>query len=223
MPFLAAVLIGTAVAGGVATMARGNAEAAAAEQRNQQAYQNWLFQLRETGTYNAREQFLAAYNFAQQTKRNSAITDSAYRTKTEKTFNLKDVNSFQHRQLANQGTQAAASLMNAMAMKNISVNSGMYANLSIAQNLDLIRNASQLKKNYRSELQNIDREFRGSMAQKTENIFVPNIRQAPDRPGYENPSIYSTAGYISGGLQIGGAVAGGIIGGSMGGGGAAAG
>ena len=53
MPFLAAVLIGTAVAGGVATMARGNAEAAAAEQRNQQAYQNWLFQLRETGTYNA--------------------------------------------------------------------------------------------------------------------------------------------------------------------------
>jgi hypothetical protein len=163
---------------------------------------------------------LAAYNFAQQTKRNSAITDSAYRTKTEKTFNLKDVNSFQHRQLANQSTQAAASLMNAMAMKNISVNSGMYANLSIAQNLDLIRNASQLKKNYKTEMQNIDREFRGAMSQKTENIFVPNIRQAPDRPGYEDGSIYSTAGYISGGLQIGGAIAGGIIGGSMGGGGA---
>lgn len=216
MAIIAGVLIGGAIAGGVSTMAQGKAQEAASEQRNQQAYQQWLQNLREVANFNAREQFMSAYNFTQQTKRNAAISSSAYRTRTEKGQNAAEINTFQNTQLSRQATQAGASLLNAVTNKGISANSGLYAALSLAQNIDVINNATQLKKNYQTELQNLDREFRSTMSQRTENIFLPNLRIAGERPIYENSSAYATAGYIAGGAQIAGGIAGGVAGGAFG-------
>lgn len=216
MAVIAGVLIAGAVANGVGTMAQGRAQQAASQQRNEEAYQQWLQNLREVANFNAREQFLSAYNFAQQTKRNAAISSSAYRTKTEKGQNAAEINTFQNTQLSRQATQASASLLNAITNKGISSNSGLYAALSLAQNIDVINNATQLKKNYQTELQNLDREFRSTMSQQTENIFLPNLRIAGERPIYENSSAYATAGYIAGGAQIAGGIIGGVAGGAFG-------
>ena len=151
--------IGSAVASGISSIFGGKAAAAAAQQRNEQAYRNWI-QSNTNKTYaNAREQFQAAYNFSQQLKRNSAIAEAAYRTQFDATSNLKDITTFQQMQLSKQQNQAAASLINALTNKGISASSGLYGALAITQTLDALNNSKQLQRNYETELSNINKQF----------------------------------------------------------------
>lgn len=200
--------IGSAIAGGVSSIFGGKAQAAAAEQRNQQAYRNWIQSNTNKTFANAREQFQSAYNFAQQLKRNSAIADAAYRTQFESSQNLRDITTFQQMQLSRQQTQAAASLLNAVNGKNISSSSGLYSTLAIAQTLDALNNSKQIQKNYEIELGNINKQFTSQMSQQTENIFMPNIQGYDQAPMFEDASAAESGGLISGLIQIGGAVGG---------------
>ncbi len=199
--------IGSAVAGGLSSIFGGQAASAAARQRNEQAYRNWIQSNTNKTFANSREQFQAAYNFAQQLKRNSAIAQAAYQTQFDTTRNLKDITSFQQSQLSKQQVQASASLINALTSKGISASSGLYSSLAIAQTLDALNNSNQLKKNYKAELDNINRQFTSQMSQQTENIFMPNIEGYDQGPLYENADSYATAGLISGAVQIGSAFA----------------
>jgi hypothetical protein len=204
--------IGGAVAGGISSIFGGKAQGAAARLRNQQATQRWIQENTQRTFANAREQFMSTYNFAQQAKRNAAIAESAYATQYEATQNLKQIESFQHRQLARQKAQTSASLLNAMGSSGISPSSGLYASLATAQALDALNNISQLKKNIQMQKSNIDKEFRAQMSAQTENIFMPNIVGYMDAPMLEDASALETAGIISGALQIGSAFAGAAVG-----------
>lgn len=209
---LAIIGIGSAIAGGVSSIFGGMAQSAAAKQRNEQAYRNWI-QSNTNKTYaNAREQFQAAYNFAQQQKRNSAIAEAAYRTQFDTTRSLKDITSFQQMQLSKQQTQASASLINALTSKGISSSSGLYSTLAMAQTLDALNNSKQLQRNYEMELNNINKQFTAQMSQQTDNIFMPNIQGYDQAPIYEDAEASAIGGIVSGVLQIGSGVAGGIYG-----------
>jgi hypothetical protein len=199
--------VGSAIAGGLSSIFGGQAASAAARQRNEQAYRNWIQSNTNKTFANSREQFQAAYNFAQQLKRNSAIAQAAYQTQFDTTRNLKDITSFQQSQLSKQQAQASASLINALTAKGISASSGLYSSLAIAQTLDALNNSNQLKKNYKAELDNINRQFTSQMSQQTENIFMPNIEGYDQGPLYEDADSYATAGLISGAVQIGSAFA----------------
>jgi len=199
--------IGSAIAGGLSSIFGGKAASAAAKQRNEQAYRNWIQSNTNKTFANAKEQFQSAYNFAQQLKRNAAIAQAAYTTQFETTRNLKDITSFQQIQLSKQQSQASASLINAITAKNVSASSGLYSSLAIAQALDALNNSNQLKKNYKAELDNINRQFTSQMSQQTENIFMPNIEGYDQSPIYEDAGSYATAGLISGAVQIGSAIA----------------
>ena len=204
--------IGSAVASGISSIFGGKAAAAAAQQRNEQAYRNWI-QSNTNKTYaNAREQFQAAYNFSQQLKRNSAIAEAAYRTQFDATSNLKDITTFQQMQLSKQQNQAAASLINALTNKGISASSGLYGALAITQTLDALNNSKQLQRNYETELSNINKQFISQMSQQTDNIFMPNIQGYDQAPIYEDASSVATGGIVSGVLQIGSGFAGAIYG-----------
>jgi hypothetical protein len=204
--------IGGAVAGGVSSIFGGMAQGAAARLRNQQATQRWIEENTQRTYANAREQFMATYNFAQQAKRNAAIAESAYATQYEATNNLKEIESFQHRQLARQKAQTSASLLNAMSSSGISASSGLYASLATAQALDALNNISQLKKNIQMQKSNINKDFRAQMSTQTENIFMPNIVGYMGAPMMEDASAAETGGMVSGLLQIGGAFAGAAVG-----------
>lgn len=209
---LAIIGIGSAVASGVSSIFGGMAQSAAAKQRNQQAYRNWIQSNSNKTFANARDQFQSAYSFAQQQRRNSAIAEAAYRTQFDTTKSLKDITSFQQMQLSKQQTQAAASLINAITSKGISSSSGLYSTLAIAQTLDALNNSKQLQKNYKMELDNINKQFTAQMSQQTDNIFMPNIQGYDQAPIYEDASAAAIGGIVSGVLQIGSGVAGGIYG-----------
>lgn len=204
--------IGSAVASGLSSIFGGQAAAAAAQQRNEQAYRNWIQSNTNKTFANAREQFQAAYNFAQQQKRNSAIAEAAYRTQFDATRSLKDITTFQQMQLSKQQTQAASSLINALTNRGISSSSGLYGALATAQTLDALNNSKQLQKNYEIELSNINKQFTAQMSQQTENIFMPNIQGYDQAPIFEDASASATGGLVSGILQIGSGIAGGIYG-----------
>ena len=199
--------IGSAIAGGVSSIFGGKAQGAAARLRNQQATRRWIEENTQKTYANAREQFQAAYNYAQQSKRNQAIAESAYMTQFEATNNLRDIASFQHRQLARQRAQASAALTNAIVGKGISPSSGLFSTLATAQALDALNNSKQLQKNLDIQKANIDKEFKAQMSTQTENIFMPNIMGYSDAPMMENASAAESAGLLSGVLQIGGAAA----------------
>jgi len=200
--------IGSAIAGGVSSIFGGKAQGAAARLRNQQATQRWIEENTQRTFANGREQFMAAYNFAQQSKRNQAIAESAYATQFEASNNLRDIASFQHRQLSRQRAQASAALTNAIVGKGISKSSGLFGMLATAQALDALDNSKQLQKNLDIQQDNINKEFKAQMATQTENIFMPNILGYSEAPMMENASAAESGGLLSGLLQIGGAVAG---------------
>lgn len=204
--------IGSAVAGGLSSIFGGMAQSAAADQRNQQAYRNWIQSNTNKTFANAREQFQSAYNFAQQQKRNAAIAEAAYRTQFDATRSLKDITSFQQMQLSKQQTQAAASLINALTNKGISSSSGLYSALATAQTMDALNNSKQLQRNYETELSNINKQFTAQMSQQTDNIFMPSIQGYDQAPIYEDASSAALGGIISGALQIGSGFAGAIYG-----------
>lgn len=198
--------IGGAVAGGLSSIFGGKAQGAAARLRNEQAMQSWIQSNTQKTFANAREQFQSAYNFAQQAKRNAAIAESAYTTQFEASNNLKDVASFQHRQLARQRAQAASSLVNAITSRGISSSSGLFSALATTQALDALNNSKQLQQNLSIQKNNIDKQFKAQMSTQTENIFMPNIQGYDQAPLLENASAAETGGMISGLIQIGSAV-----------------
>ena len=198
--------LGGAVAGGLSSIFGGKAQGAAARLRNEQAIQSWIQSNTQKTFANAREQFQSAYNFSQQAKRNSAIAESAYATQFESSSNLKDIASFQHRQLARQRAQAASSLVNAITSRGISSSSGLFSTLAITQALDALDNSKQLQKNLDIQKSNIDKQFKAQMSTQTENIFMPNIQGYDQAPMMENASAAETGGMISGLIQIGAGV-----------------
>lgn len=204
--------IGSAIAGGVSSIFGGKANSAAARQRNEQAYRNWIQSNINKTFANAKEQFQAAYNFTQQQKRNSAIAEAAYRTQFDATNNLKDITYFQQMQLSKQQTQASASLINALTSKGISSSSGLYSALATAQTMDALNNSKQIQKNYETEISNINKQFTAQMSQQTENIFMPNIQGYDQAPLFEDASAAERGGVLSGILQIGTGVAAGVYG-----------
>lgn len=206
------IAIGSAIAGGMSSIFGGQAQAAAARQRNEQAQRNWIQSNTNKTFANAREQFQSAYNFAQQLKRNSAIYQAAYKSQFDATQSLKDITSFQETQLGKQRAEASASLLNALVSKNISASSGLYATLATAQALDALKNSQQLQKNYETELKNIGNQLTSQLSQQTENIFMPNIQGYDQAPIYEDAGAYATAGTVGGLLQIGSGIAGGMFG-----------
>jgi hypothetical protein len=204
--------IGSAVASGVGSIFGGKAQAAAARQRNEQATMNWI-QSNTNKTYaNAREQFQSVYNFEQQLKRNSAIAEAAYATQFESSRNLKDIASFQHRQLARQRAQVASSLTNTILSKGLSPSSGLFGALTTAQALDALNNSKQLQKNLEIQKNEINKQFKAQMSTQTENIFMPNIQGYDQAPMMEDASAAETGGMVSGLLQIGSAVGAGAMG-----------
>lgn len=209
---MAIIGIGSAIAGGISSIFSGQAAAAAAEQRNEQAIRNWIQSNTNKTFANAREQFQAAYATAQQQKRNSAIAEAAYQTQFDLTRNAADIAAFQQSQLAKQQTQASAALLNALSGKNISTSSGLYASLALAQTVDALNNSKQLQKNYINQVNTINKQFKEQMSQQTENIFMPNIELYDQKPIFEDASASATGGLISGLLQIGSGIAGGIYG-----------
>jgi hypothetical protein len=204
--------IGSAVAGGLGSIFGGKAAGAAARQRNEQATRNWIQSNTNKTFANAREQFQSVYNFEQQLKRNSAIAESAYATQFEASNNLKDIASFQYRQLARQRAQASASLVNTLLSKGLSASSGLFGTLATAQALDALNNSKQLQKNLDMQKSEINKQFKAQMSTQTENIFMPNIQGYDQSPMMEDASAAETGGLVSGLIQIGSGVAAGAVG-----------
>lgn len=197
--------LGSAIAGGVSSIFGGKAQSAAAALRNQQAIQQWVQDTTNKTFANAKEQFNSAYQFTQQAKRNSAIAEAAYATQFEATQNLKDMASFQQRQLYRQRSQASAALSNALLSRGISSSSGVYNALAASQAMDAFNNSQQLQKNLAIQKNNIDKEFKAQMSAQTSNIFMPNIQGYSQSPTLEDASAAGRGGMISGILQIGSA------------------
>lgn len=204
--------VGSAIASGVSSIFGAGANSAAAQLRNQQAQQRWIQSNSQKSINNARSQFQAAYQTVQQTKRNSAIMQTAYRNQFDLSNNLRDQVNFQKAQLATNRAIAAGALTNAIAARNIGQSSGTYQALARAQFLGMLDNVNQIQKNYAIQQQNINKQFDAEMNQMTENIFMPNIELYDAQPIYEDTS-YST---IPGMLQIATGVAGGIAMGAAG-------
>ena len=200
--------VGSAIASGVGSIFSGRAQSAAMEQANQQAYQNWIRANTQKTFNNSREQFQAAYQTAQQLKRNSEIGKAAWQSDWENKQALQFRTNYQQKQLANQFATQRATLLNAMLAKGVSSSSGMYSSLAVAQSLDALNNANALKRNAEIELQNINKQTQAALSQKTENIFMPNIELFDAAPIYGDASAAAMGGTISGMLQIGGALAG---------------
>lgn len=204
--------IGSAIAGGVSSIFGAKANSAAAALRNQQAQQRWIQANTQKTMNNARSQFQSVYQTAQQMKRNSAIMQSAYRNQFDQQNALKDQLQFQTRELAVNRAIAAGALTNAMAGRNLNQASGTSTALVQSQMLNMLQNINQIQANYKTQQQNIQKQFQSEMSQMTENIFMPNIEQ------YDAQPIYEDTGYsaLPGLLQIGAGIAGGVAGMSAG-------
>lgn len=200
------MMAGTAIAGGLTTIFGGNAEAAAAKQRNEALYKNWVANNIKNSIGNAREQFQAAYQFGQQLKRNQAIAEAAYKTQYDAKENLRNITTFQQTQLAKQKAQLSATLKNSVLTRGVSKSSGLYNALAVTQALDALNNSTQIAENHRIQNQNIDKQFSAQLSQQTGNIFMPNVAGYAEGPNFE--SFDSTGSMIAGGLQIAGAVGG---------------
>jgi hypothetical protein len=198
--------IGSAVAGGLQSIFGGQAQSAAIQRQNEQAYRNWIQSNTQKTFNNSREQFQAAYQTLQQLRRNNAIAKAAWETdydaKQAATFRA----GYQQKQLANQLQTQKSSLLNAMITKGISSSSGMYASMATAQALDAIQNASLIKYNSDMEKRNIDQQTKGMLSQQTQNIFMPNIELYDQAPIFGDSSGAATGGFLSGLVQIGGAL-----------------
>ena len=198
--------IGMAVAGGVQSIFGGKASAAAIRAQNKQAHRNWIQSNTNKVFANSREQFQSAYLFAQQLKRNDAIGDAAYLGQAEATEYTKDMMSNTSKDMARSLQGNAASLQQAISLRGISSQSGSYGALATAQALDALAQAGRLKQGFNQELKNINTQFKSSMSQQTNNIFMPNIQGYDESPLFGNAGAAETAGWISGGLQIGTAI-----------------
>lgn len=219
MPAFLAIAAGGAIAGGVGSIMGGFGQAKAAKAQamaqNRQAQQNFIQSNTNKTFANAREQFQASYLYTQQLKRNSAIAEAAYRNQYEQMENLQNISTFQQSQLSKQTQLASSSLLSAVASKGISKKSGLYASLAISQALDAMNNSNQLKKNYMTQVSNINKQFKNEMSQQTENIYMPNIQIYDAAPVWANTNAGSSlalAGALSGAAQIAGGVAGLAIG-----------
>lgn len=198
--------LGGAVAGGLSSIFGGKAQGAAIRAQNEQAYRNWIQANTQKTFNNAREQFQATYQFQQQMKRNSAISDAAYQYEQQASDQLKRVASQQNRDIARSLSSNKASLLNATLSRGISSSSGMYGMLAAMQAMDALDTVQKLDQSLAIEKQNIQKQFKGMMSQQTENIFMPNIQMYDQEPIYGDASAAETGGMISGLVQIGSAV-----------------
>lgn len=221
------VMAGSAIAGGISSIMGGFGKAAemkaqirqqqeAVRVQNQNALNNWVHGNIQKSFNNAREQFQAANNWVQQMKKNQAIDKAAYEYQWDAKQAVRFAGSFQQKQLSEGLRAQQGTLLNALASRGISGSSGMYASMALAQAMDGITNASQLKQNLSQELANIDKQTRQMQAQKTEQVFIGNMQMYDQMPVLGSaPSSAGNAGtmailggLLSGGAQIGGAAAG---------------
>lgn len=199
--------IGSALAGGVSSIMGGKAQGAAIRRQNEQAHRNWIQANTQKAFNNSREQFQSTYAFEQQLKRNNAIAENAYAYQ----FDAKNATQYNYaiaqNQLADAMQNQRAALTNAVLSKGISGSSGSYAMLATTQALNAISKSGQMRAALDQEKAQIDKQFKGMMAQQTENIFMPNIQLYDESPLFGDAGAAEAAGLVSGALQIGGAAA----------------
>ena len=141
----------------------------------------------------------------QQLKRNNAIAENAYAYQ----FDAKNATQYNYaiaqNQLADAMQNQRAALTNAVLSKGISGSSGSYAMLATTQALNAISKSGQMRAALDQEKAQIDKQFKGMLAQQTENIFMPNIQLYDESPLFGDAGAAEKAGLVSGALQIGGA------------------
>ena len=199
-------------AGGASSIFAGQAQGAAIDAANRQAYRNWIHSNTQKTMNNAREQFQSSFMALQQVKRNSAIRQAAWQNEWDAKQALTFNSGYQQKQLATQLQTQKAALLRAVVTRGISASSGMYASMATAQSLDALQNSALLKRNTLLEKDNIDKQTAAAMAQQTENIFMPNIQLYDESPMFGDADAARTGGMVSGGLQIGSSVAGFAVG-----------
>lgn len=210
------IALGSAIAGGVSSIFGGRSQAAAIQAQNQQAMRNWIAQNNQKAINNARSQFESAQAFAQQMRRNEAITKAAWEYEWDAKQAVKDSVTFQQGQLAKQLTAQRGALVNSVLARGVSKNSSLYNALTAVQSLNALQAASNLQKNALQQLKNVTKQKESMLQQMTENVFMPNIAQFDEAPILGDAGAAARGGMLAGMLQIGGAVGGAAIG-SMGG------
>lgn len=174
--------------------------------QNQNALNNWVHGNIQKTFNNGREQFQAANNWIQQMKKNQAVDKAAYEYQWDARQATKSAGYFQQKQLSEGLRAQQGTLLNALASRGISGSSGMYASMALAQAMDGIANAGQLKQNLKQELANIDKQTKQMQAQKTEQVFIGNMQLYDQMPELATaPSSIGSAGTM--------AILGGLIGG----------
>jgi hypothetical protein len=209
------IALGSAVAGGLSSIFGGRSQSAAIAAQNQQAFRNWIAQNNQKAINNAKSQFESAQAFAQQMKRNEAITKAAWEYEWDAKQAVKDSVTFQQGELSKQLQAQRGALVNDILSRGVSKNSGLYAALNMSQSINALRAAKSFEKNAMVQLNNITKQKQSMLQQTTENVFMPNIAMFDDQPIYGDAGAARTAGMVSGLVQIGGAFAGAAIG-SMG-------
>ena len=200
--------IGGAIAGGASSIFGGLARKAEIQQANDAAYRRWIQSNSQKTLSNAREQFQASYQYAQQLKKNDAIAKSAYSFQRDNKESLNDSTNFQQKELSDSLRNQKSSLLTSFALRGISSNSGMYGTLAAMQAISGLTNAVQLEKNRLAQAKNIDNQTQNMLSQQTENIFMPNIQMYDEAPILGDANAAATGGIVSGMLQIGAGVAG---------------
>ena len=178
------------------------------QQANDAAYRRWIQSNSQKTLSNAREQFQASYQYAQQLKKNDAIAKSAYSFQRDNKESLNDSTNFQQKELSDSLRNQKSSLLTSFALRGISSNSGMYGTLAAMQAISGLTNAVQLEKNRLAQAKNIDNQTQNMLSQQTENIFMPNIQMYDEAPILGDANAAATGGIVSGMLQIGAGVAG---------------
>lgn len=200
--------LGSAIAGGMSSIFGGQAQSAAIQRQNEQAYRNWIQANSQKTFNNSREQFQATYAFEQQLKRNKAISDSAYAYQYDAMGILKANQNIAQTNMARALTSQQGALTNALLSKGISSSSGMYGMLAATQALSAIENSAQANAAIQQEKKEIDKQFKNMMSQQTESIFMPNIQLYDMEPIYGDPNAAAVGGLVSGLVQIGSGIAG---------------
>lgn len=201
-----AVLIAGLALGAASGILGGMQKNAEAEHRTQQAVNNWVQGEMQKGINNGKEIFNASYAMQQQTERNAAIQRSSYVFEQDSLDAARRQQTFVHSQLSRTNRQMMGALAGQMVASGTS-RGGTANALRMSQSLNFLRQAQQADQNFTQAETNIKRQAQNMMNQQRNDLILPNIQLASQKPIAEaSGSMNLIAGGIGGtlsGLSIG--------------------
>lgn len=182
----------------------GMSQSAAAERQNQEAIKQWIAGNTQKTINNARSQFQAAQQWANQSKRNEEITRNAYAFSFDARESATAMRTFKQQQTSNVAMAQRASLLSSLTTRGVAGSSGTSTALKNAQVQQLINENRYQNMEYQNQIKAINQQEKNMLSQRTENVFMPNIQGFDEAPLLQDttmPLIGGALAAVSGGLQ----------------------